>query len=66
MNLLYVSPSPFWRDASVIFAMGQGLFNFFVNGHFFENRVVFLKLVTTRSVFAVFGSDVTRHTGHTA
>jgi len=46
--------------------MAQCLFNFFMNGHFLENRVVFLEFETPRSVFAVFGSDVSAHTGHSA
>jgi hypothetical protein len=35
------------------------LFNFFVNGYTLQNRVVFLQLDALRSVFLVFGGDVT-------
>ena len=42
------------------------LFDFFVNGNSFKNRVVLLELKTLGGVFAVFGGDVTRGAGHTA
>ena len=42
------------------------LFDFFVNGHFLQVRIVLLELQTLRGIFLVLGGDVTAHAGDTA
>ena len=42
------------------------LFDFFVNRHFLQIRVVLLQLQSFGSVLAVFGRDVSRHSRHAA
>ena len=42
------------------------LFNFFVNGHLFENRIVLPSFHPIGCVLFVLGGDVAGHAGHSA
>ena len=42
------------------------LFNFFVNGHLFENRIVLPSFHPIGCVLFVLGGDVAGHAGHAA
>jgi len=42
----------------------QGLFDFFVNGNFLQEWVVFFQLDPVRSITAAFGSNIPAHACH--
>jgi hypothetical protein len=44
--------------------MAYSLFNFFVYGHFLQDRIVLFLLQTIRSVFAILGCDITAGARH--